>query len=127
MGDRIEVTRAEMERAVASAPHDPSLRFLLGIVLTQEGRFTDALEQQERGSRLETSPFRRGQLLLWGARLAAASGNTARATEMRAALKGLQHPDLSVYKQSASREASRPLTAARLRRAVPNFWMVDAM
>ena len=66
----VAATFAAIERAVAADPDDPSLR-LPAAWLALENRLPDrAIVHIHAGLATETEPYRRGQLLLWGARAA---------------------------------------------------------
>ena len=66
----VPATLAAIERAVAADPDDPSLR-LPAAWLALEARMPDrAIVHVHAGLATETEPYRRGQLLLWGARAA---------------------------------------------------------
>jgi len=62
--------RVAIERAIGCAPDDPSLR-LAGCWLALEAGASDrAVAHVDAGLATESEPYRRGQLLLWGARAA---------------------------------------------------------
>jgi len=66
----VAAARAAIDRAVAADPDDPSLR-LAALWLALEARAPDrAVVHAHAGLAKETDPYRRGQLLLWGARAA---------------------------------------------------------
>jgi hypothetical protein len=66
----VKATLAAVERAVAADPDDPSLR-LPAAWLALESKLADrAIVHVHAGLATETEPYRRGQLLLWGARAA---------------------------------------------------------
>jgi hypothetical protein len=66
----VPATLAAVERAVAADPDDPSLR-LPAAWLALEAKLPDrAIVHVHAGLATETEPYRRGQLLLWGARAA---------------------------------------------------------
>lgn len=68
----VKTARAAIERAVAADPDDPSIR-LIATWLALEDRAPDrALLHVHAGLALETEPYRRGQLLVWGSRAARA-------------------------------------------------------
>jgi hypothetical protein len=62
--------RAAIERAVAADPDDPSLRLSATWLTLEAGSPDRAIVHVHAGLALETEPYRRGQLLLWGARAA---------------------------------------------------------
>ncbi|HEY6038445.1 MAG TPA: C45 family autoproteolytic acyltransferase/hydrolase [Kofleriaceae bacterium] len=66
----VPATLAAIERAIAVEPEDPSLR-LPAAWLALEAKLPDrAIVHVHAGLATETEPYRRGQLLLWGARAA---------------------------------------------------------
>jgi hypothetical protein len=66
----VAATFAALERAVAAAPDDPSLRLPAAWLALEKGLPDRALVHIHAGLETETEPYRRGQLLLWGARAA---------------------------------------------------------
>ena len=65
-----QAAKASIDKAIAICPDDPSLR-LAAVWLALELRtFDRALVHVHAGLALETEPYRRGQLLVWGARAA---------------------------------------------------------
>ena len=88
-------TLAALERAVTAAPHDPSLRMPAAWLAFEHGRTARALVHVEAGLATEPDPYRRGQLLLWGSRIAKRSGDGARATRWGDELARLGIAELS--------------------------------
>lgn len=83
----VVATLAAIERAIAAAPEDPSLR-LAGAWLALEGNARDrAVRHVHEGLATERDPYRRGQLLLWGSR-AATGAQAARWREELSRLDG---------------------------------------
>ncbi|MCW5805779.1 MAG: hypothetical protein KIT31_25635 [Deltaproteobacteria bacterium] len=131
--------RAAMERAIAAAPEDPSLRLGAVWLALEEGRAEVAVAHAQAGLETETEPYRRGQLLLWGAR--AAHGNDpALVARWSAELESLRGPGVEelVARGLSQRETTRRgratsrLTAAlrgngrKTPRVHTNLLMVDA-
>ncbi len=73
-------TLVALERAVTAAPHDPSLRMPAAWLALEHDQPARALVHVEAGLDSETDPYRRGQLLLWGSRIAKRTGNEVLAT-----------------------------------------------
>jgi hypothetical protein len=116
---------AVMERAVDEAPGDPSLR--LGAVWTQL-RCLDgarAAAHARAGLTIETIPYRRGQLLRWGARAAAMAGDGATAAGWRAELEGLRGAGVDELQAAARRDHARGARYGR-RRPDASLFMMDA-
>lgn len=108
---------AAIERAIAEAPTDPSLR-LAGLWLALEAGDRDrALVHAHAGLAHEREPYRRGQLLLWGAR-AADRRDKALARRWRDELAALRGAGLDEL-QAAARRRHRGVPHA-------NLMMVDA-
>lgn len=66
----IPAARAAIERAVACAPEDPSLRIIAAWLALDQRDHAAAIAHVGAGLAHETEPYRRGQLLLWGSRAA---------------------------------------------------------
>jgi len=62
--------RASIERAIAVAPDDPSLRLTGAWLALEDGSPDRAVIHVHAGLAKETDSFRRGQFLLWGSRAA---------------------------------------------------------
>jgi hypothetical protein len=66
----VETARAALERAITAAPDDPSLRLAAAWLAHEAGDRARAVIHVHAGLAHEREPYRRGQLLLWGARAA---------------------------------------------------------
>ncbi|MBA3394320.1 MAG: hypothetical protein H0T89_16865 [Deltaproteobacteria bacterium] len=66
----VAATRAAIERAIAIDPDDPSMRLAAAWLALEAGVPDRAVIHVHAGLATETEPYRRGQLLLWGARAA---------------------------------------------------------
>jgi len=66
----VATARAAIERAVELAPAEPSLRLTAAWLALEDGADERATSHVAAGLAVETDPYRRGQLLLWGARAA---------------------------------------------------------
>jgi Acyl-coenzyme A:6-aminopenicillanic acid acyl-transferase len=109
--------KASIDKAIAACPDDPSLR-LAAAWLALESKLPDrALVHVHAGLATETCAYRRGQLLLWGARAAQAS-DPALARRWRDDLQRLDGPGLDELRAHARKKhGGRPR---------PNLMMVDA-
>jgi tetratricopeptide repeat protein len=63
----VPTARAALERAVAADPDDPSLRLGAAWLALEAGAPDRAVVHVHAGLATESEPYRRGQLLLWGA------------------------------------------------------------
>jgi hypothetical protein len=66
----VAATKAAIDKAIAVCPDDPSLRLAAAWLAVESGTPDRALVHVHAGLATETEPYRRGQLLLWGARAA---------------------------------------------------------
>jgi hypothetical protein len=66
----VGAARAAIERAVAADPDDPSTRLIATWLALEAGAPDRAMIHVHAGLALESEPYRRGQLLLWGSRAA---------------------------------------------------------
>ena len=93
-------TRAAIERAVAAAPDDPSLRLAAAWLAHEEDDLAASVAHIDAGLALETDAYRRGQFLLWGAR-AARTTDPVRATQWRAELEAIDSPLVDELRRAA--------------------------
>ncbi len=109
--------RAALERAVIADPDDPSLRLAATWLAYEEHAFADAVAHVRAGLARETESYRRGQLLLWGAR-AAHTVEPAQAAHWTDELQRLSGPHVDELQAASGRRyRGRPLI---------NLMMVDA-
>jgi hypothetical protein len=66
----VAAARASLEKAVAVDPDDPSLRLAAAWLAYEDHAYDRAMIHVHAGLARETESYRRGQLLLWGARAA---------------------------------------------------------
>lgn len=71
----VAAASAAIERAIACAPDDPSLRLAATWIALDAGAAARAVAHARAGLRHERDDYRRGQLLLWGARAARVHGD----------------------------------------------------
>jgi hypothetical protein len=113
----VAAAHAALERAVAAAPEDPSLRLAAIWLALEAGAIDRAIGHAHVGLAYEICAYRRGQLLLWGAR-AADRGDEKLARRWRDELAALQGEGLGELQAQARR---RHRGAPRA-----NLMMVDA-
>jgi hypothetical protein len=113
----VATARAAIDRAIAIAPDDPSLRLAGAWLALESGAPDSALVHIHAGLSTETEPYRRGQLLVWGAH-AAEKLDPALARRWRDELQGLHGEGVEELRVHARRRGSRP--------PKPNLMMVDA-
>jgi hypothetical protein len=109
--------RAAIERAVEAEPDDPSLRLAAAWLSLETGAADRAIAHVRAGLARETEAYRRGQLLLWGAR-AAEGRDPALAQRWRDELAALSGDGLDELRaQSRRRHRGTPRA---------NLMMLDA-
>lgn len=108
----------ELDRAIALAPDDPSLRLARLWHELRGERWAAAREHARAGLGHEVVPYRRAQLLLWGARAAAAADDDAQARTWRDELATLTGDGVAHLQAYGRRDAGRPGRAFRRRPAV---------
>lgn len=118
----VGVARGAIERAIAYAPDDPSLRLAASWLAFEAGEPARATEHARDGLAIEREPLRRAQLLLWGARAARAAGPTADPARSRDAWLGELAAMTAPEVVDLQRAATRPF------RGKPhvNLMMLDA-
>ena len=114
----VPAARASIGRAIELAPEDPSLRLAAAWLALDAGAIEPAIDHVRAGLALETEPYRRGQLLLWGAR-AAGARDPALARRWRDELDRLAGDGVDELRATAARRR-------RGARAHPNLMLVDA-
>jgi len=75
---------------------------------------------------LEGGAVRRSRLLLLQSRVLAALGEAREADAVRAELLAMEGGETSVARAEAAQDARRPVSRARLRRMVPEVFLIDA-
>ena len=118
-------TAAALERAIAAAPDDPSLRLAAAWIHLKRGDAGRALAHVRAGLVRETLPYRRGQLLLWGARAAIAARDTESATAWWDELDRLTGPDVEELRARGRSDRGKP-KKWRSRRPDVQLFMLDA-
>ena len=109
--------KASIDKAIAVAPDDPSLRLAAVWLALESGTPDRALVHVHAGLATETEPYRRGQLLLWGAR-AAQTLDPALARRWRDELSRLSGEGVDELRAAAKKKHSG--------RPHANLMMVDA-
>jgi hypothetical protein len=113
----VPAAREAIERAVELAPREPSLRLTAAWLALEDNANERAASHIAAGLAVETDTYRRGQLLLWGAR-AARRSDPAQAQRWGAELDGLDGDGIDELRSRAR---------ARYRGgAHANLLMVDA-
>lgn len=120
-----------LERAIAAAPEDPSLR--LGATWThlRRGDAGRALAHARAGLVRETLPYRRGQLLLWGARAALSARDDEAAATMWTELDRLAgggDGGVAELQASSRRDRAKPgqWRGPRARKPDATLFLMDA-
>ncbi len=118
--------RRDIAKASAFATDDGSLRFVEGALALEARDNETAYGHFMLAVALETSPYRKGQALLWAARAAAATGRTAEAAQLRKEIYTLSHHNLAEFKQLAERDANQLITKRNYSDLVLSMSMLDA-
>ncbi|HLT34905.1 MAG TPA: carcinine hydrolase/isopenicillin-N N-acyltransferase family protein, partial [Enhygromyxa sp.] len=119
--------RALLEEAVAAVPSEPNYRFLAAIFAIVTDDLGSAAEHLERALEREHGSYRRALLLLWHARVLAASGRRQTARESWRALQQVADADgVAPLRAAGAAESRRPLSRLRLRTVVPDVFLIDA-
>jgi Tfp pilus assembly protein PilF len=113
----VAAARASLEQAVAADPDDPSLRLAAAWLAYEDHAYDRAVIHVHAGLARETESYRRGQLLLWGAR-AAQTIDAAQAKRWTEELALLSGPHVDELKAAARKKYRR--------RPHVNLMMVDA-
>jgi hypothetical protein len=100
----VAAASAAIDRAIACAPDDPSLRLAATWLALEAGAPDRAVAHAEAGLGQERDAYRRGQLLLWGARAARARRDDARARRWTEELARLPGADLDELRAASSRK-----------------------
>jgi hypothetical protein len=100
---------------VALRPRDPSYRFLAGVLRLRTPEHERALAHLMAGLETEELPQHRGQLLLWAARAADATGDTGLARTLRAELLCMDHEQLVEHRAWAQAEERKPFDPRKRR------------
>ena len=120
-----DATSRALEQAITAAPADPSLRLGAVWIALRRGDAARAVAHARVGLNHETLPYRRGQLLLWGARAALAARDEATAAAWWRELDALGDGDVAELIARSRADRREP---ARWRRRKPdaNLFMHDA-
>jgi hypothetical protein len=113
----VPAARAALDKAVAVEPDDPSLRLAAAWLAYEDHAYDRAVVHVHAGLARENESYRRGQLLLWGAR-AAQTIDPVQAKRWTDELAQLSGPHVDELKAAARRKYRR--------RPKVNLMMVDA-
>ncbi|MCE9573356.1 MAG: hypothetical protein K8W52_09380 [Deltaproteobacteria bacterium] len=114
-----------LERAIAAAPDDPSLRLAALWTYLRTDQWNAAMAHARLGLDTETIPYRRAQLLRWGARAALAVGDEPVATAWHGELDALRGDGVDEEQARARRDRRGGKRYAR-RRPEVNLLLCDA-
>ncbi len=116
---------AALEQTIAAAPDDPSLRLAALWTYLRADQWKAALAHARIGLDGETIPYRRAQLLRWGARAALADGDVQVARAWHDQLDALRGDGVEEQQACARRDRRGGKRYAR-RRPEVNLMMCDA-
>src|SRR5262249_11132592 len=117
---------AAIERAIACAPDDPSLQLAALWIHARNGDAPRAVASARAGLAQETLAYRRGQLLLWGARVAAIAGDTATAAAWRDELERTAGDEVDELRARGRADRRRSPRMWASRRPDASLFMADA-
>jgi hypothetical protein len=126
-GDDDSVVVAALVRAVDAAPDDPSLRLALTWLRMRTGDLGGAADEAAAGLAHERWPYARAQLLLWGARAAAAAGDAIQAETWRRELAMLPGEGVAELQAEARADQRRSARTWRHKKPHANLFMLDAL
>lgn len=119
-------TAVHIARAAAADPDEPTWQLLHAGFAMRSGDLDEATAALDTGLGREHTPFYRGRLLLWAARVNEVSGLPAEARRQRDELRGLAHPLCQPLQALATMDARRPIAPGLLRQ-VPIQCMMGAV
>jgi hypothetical protein len=126
-GDDDALIVASLERATDAAPDDPSLRLALTWMRMRAGDLGGAADEAAAGLAHERTPYARGQLLLWGARAAAAAGDAIQAETWRRELAMLPGEGVAELQAEARSDQRRSAAVWRRKKPHANLFLLDAL
>jgi hypothetical protein len=119
-------TAVHIARAAAADPDEPTWQLLHAGFAMRSGDLDEATAALHAGLTRERTPFYRGRLLLWAARVSEVCGLAAQARRERDELRGLDHPLCQPLQALAAHDALRPIAPGLLRQ-VPIQCMMGAV
>jgi len=120
------VVRPRIEDLVRRAPREPGFRTLAAHFALMTDDLAAASDHLRVALTLEAGAFRRAKLLLLRARVLGALGEAREADALRAELMAMGGAETKVTRDEAAQDERRPVSRARLRRIVPDVFLIDA-
>lgn len=118
--------RRRFEELVRRAPREPGFRTLAAFFAMIGDDLAAAREHLRVALSLESGAVRRARLLLWQSRVLAALGEAREADALRAELTATTGEGTRALRDEAAKDERRPVSRARLRRVVPEVFLIDA-
>lgn len=118
--------RPLFEDLVRRAPRDPGFRTLAAHFALIGDDLDGAREHLRVALTLEGGAYRRSKLLLLQSRVLTALGHAREADALRAELLAMSGAEATVARGEAAQDARRPVSRGRLRRIVPDVFLIDA-
>lgn len=118
--------RPMMEDLVRRAPREPGFRTLAAHFALMTDDLAAASDHLREALSLEAGAFRRAKLLLLRSRVLTALGEAAEARALRAELGAMEGAETKPARDEAVQDERRPVSRARLRRVVPDVYLIDA-
>ncbi len=118
--------RRRFEEIVRRAPREPGFRTVAAFFAMMGDDLAAARDHLRVALSLEGGAVRRARLLLWQSRVLAALGEAREADALRAELRAMTGEGTRVMRDEAAADAKRPVSRGRLRRVVPEVFLIDA-
>ncbi|MEZ4411116.1 MAG: C45 family peptidase [Polyangiales bacterium] len=118
--------RRRFEALVQRAPREPGFRTVAAFFAMIDGELAAAREHLRVALSLEHGPVRRARLLLWQSRVLTAMGEAREADALRGELLATTGEATRALRDEAAEDQRRPVTRGRLRRVVPEVFLIDA-
>ncbi len=118
--------RRRFEELVQRAPREPGFRTVAAFFALIGDDLAAAREHLRVALSLEHGAVRRARLLLWQSRVLGAMGEAREADALRAELRAMKGEATRALRDEAAADERRPVSRGRLRRVVPEVFLIDA-
>lgn len=125
-GAHPRTVRPLFDDLVRRAPREPGFRTIAAHFAVLTDDLPAARDHLRVALALEGGAVRRARMLLLQSRVLAVLGEARESDAVRAELLAMDGADTSVVRAEAAQDARRPVSRARLRRMVPEVFLIDA-